>query len=101
MVLLAGICFTTTSCTKEKSLKGTTWNASQSYSSYTANFTLSFYESTFTLDERDSDGDFYTTTGNYTYNDPIVTLFIDGEGSISGTVSGDNLLLDGLNFTKK
>ena len=101
MILMVGICFTTTSCTKEKTLKGTSWIATQSYSYYTANYTLSFYESTFTLDRRDSDGDFSTTTGTYTYNDPVVTLFRDGEGNVSGTVSGDNLLINGLNFTKR
>lgn len=101
MILLVGISFTTTSCTKGKSLKGTTWYATDYYGSYTSNYTLSFYESTFTMDERGSDGDFYTKTGTYTYNDPVVTLTVAGEGSVSGTVSGDNLLLDGLNFTKK
>jgi hypothetical protein len=100
MVLLMGICFTTASCTKEKSLKGTTWIGTQVTSEWTTNFTLSFFESTYTLDRRDSDGYFATMTGNYTYNDPIVTLFIDGE-SFSGSVSGDHLLLDGVDFTKR
>lgn len=100
MVLLAGICFTTTSCTKEKSLKGTTWIGTRVTSEWTENYTLSFFESTYTLDERDSDGYFATTTGNYTYNDPIVTLIIDGR-SLSGSVSGDHLLLDGMDFTKR
>ena len=101
MILLVGICFTTTSCTKEKTLKGTTWIATQSYSDYSATYTLSFFESTFTMDVRYSDGEYHAATGTYTYNDPIVTLYITGEGNMSGTVSGDHLLLDGTDFIKR
>ena len=101
MILMAGICITTISCTREKTLKGTTWDAVQTYSSYTASLTLSFYESTFTLDERDTDGDYYSTTGTYTYNAPVVTLFVEGEGNVSGTVTGNTLLLDGIAFTRR
>ena len=101
MILLVGVCFTTISCTKEKTLKGTSWIASVPYSSYTANYTLSFYESTFTLDRRDSDGDFFTDAGTYTYNAPIVTLFYSDGGSVSGSVSGDNLLINGIAFIKR
>lgn len=100
MILLVGICFSMTSCTKARTLKGTTWIGTKSYSEYTANLTLSFFESTYSLDEKDSDGGYYTTTGNYTYNDPVVTLFLNGE-SFSGTVSGDNLLLREVNFTRR
>lgn len=101
MILMVGVCFATTSCIREKTLRGTTWDAVQTYSSYTANLTLSFYESTFTLDERDSDGDYYSTTGTYTYNVPVVTLFVEGEGNVSGTVTGNNLLLNGIAFTRR
>jgi len=101
MILMVGICFTTISCTREKTLRGTTWDAVQTYSSYTANLTLSFYESTFTLDESDSDGDFYSMMGTYIYNAPIVTLYIEGEGNVSGTVTGNSLLIDGTVFTRR
>lgn len=100
MVLMVGVCFATTSCTKEKTLKGTTWIGTRMYSDFTENYTLSFFESTYTLDQRDSDGYFFTTTGIYTFNDPIVTLYIEGE-NLSGTVSGDNLLIDGIAFSKR
>ena len=93
MILMVGICFTTTSCIKPKSLKGTTWIGTE----YSVIYTLSFYESTFTFEE--SDYEFYT--GTYTYDDPIVTLYVNGQGSFSGTVSGNNLILNGVNFTKR
>ena len=93
MILMVGICFTTTSCTKEKSLKGTTWIGTQ----YTVRYTLSFYESNFTLEE--SDNEFYM--GTYTYKDPVVTLYLDGE-IITGTVTEDSILIiDGIVFTKR
>ena len=92
MILMVGICFTTTSCIKPKSLKGTTWIGTD----YSVIYTLSFYESTFTFEE--SDNEFYT--GTYIYDDPIVTLYV-GVETFSGTVSGDKLILNGVVFTKR
>ena len=92
MILMVGICFTTTSCIKPKFLKGTTWIGTD----YSVIYTLSFYESTFTFEE--SDNEFYT--GTYIYDDPIVTLYV-GVETFSGTVSGDKLILNGVVFTKR
>ena len=100
LILMVGIGFTMTSCTKGKSLEGTTWVGTKYASFYTANMTLSFHEFTYTMDERDSDGDFFTTTSNYTYDAPNVTLIYNGE-SVSGTVSGNKLSLAGIAFTKQ
>ena len=96
MILLVGICFSMTSCTKARTLKNTSWFGVESYGSYTVTYTLKFYESTFTFEE--SDNEFYT--GTYTYDDPVVTLYLTGQGSFSGTVSGNNLILNGVTFTK-
>lgn len=100
IVLMLGVCFATTSCVKEKSLNGTTWIATKSDGYNTHNLTLYFYESTFTCIESDLDGDFEADTGIYTYDNPVVTLYIEGE-SFSGVVSGDKLSIMGITFTKK
>ena len=96
MILMVGICFTTTSCTKEKSLRDTTWFGVESNISYI----LSFYEYTFTLSESENEFNFFT--GTYTFDDPIVILYKDDEQFLSGKVAGDSMILGGsLVFTKQ
>jgi len=104
MILMVGICFTMTSCTKEKSIKGTTWIGVVSFESHSITYTLSFYESTYSMEGKYSfEDDPYTVmSGTYTYNDPVVILNINEENrSVSGTVSGNKLSLDGIIFEKK
>ena len=100
MILMVGICFTMSSCTKEKSLKGTTWFGVESNNTSMINYTLSFYEYTYTLGE--SDDEFYFISGTYTYDDPIVILYHNDEQFLSGKVAGDSLVFFGnLIFTKE
>ena len=89
-----------TSCTKERSLKGTTWLGVEPNSTSMVKYTLSFYEYTFTLGE--SDNEFYFISGTYTYDDPIVILYHDNEQFLSGKVEGESLVfLGNLIFTKE
>ena len=97
IILMVGICFTMTSCTNEKpSLNGTTWLGVEA----NRNYTLSFYECTFTLCESDNESDFYS--GTYIFDDPIVILYHGEQVFLSGKVVGDSMIMgERLIFTKE
>jgi hypothetical protein len=100
MILVTTIGLLFGSCSKEKDgLAGTTWVATIG----TMSMTLSFKSETNVTFTVVNGGQSGTTSGTYTYTPPNITLdivFDNGDIlAISGTVSGNAMLLDMFDYT--
>jgi len=84
-----------------ESLTGTSWKFTEIYDyteySDVINFTTA---TTFTWKGYEDGSLEYTMTGTYTYKKPNLTITLDGE-TYSGTVSGNKMTIEGMEFIKQ